>query len=771
MYGIIGEICSTESELNKAFTKRKKDRHYQSVPHNQASSLVQQGWKISKEGKTSVRLIKPKKYDELFEDEVWQIFYNLKFDIMNKDRNFKLDLNTAYPPKQIDVIAKDSDNILVVECRSSIGEDPVNAKAALEEWYHKREDIQKAIQATWGHQCGRINLIVVISSQEKRPVDDKYANENKDKNIFLWSAQEIKYLKALIDQVGPAAKYQLYSIIFADKKQKSLRSSCPAIKGKIAGHVFYTFVISANQLIKYAYVHHRKLTGIVKTTQVYQRMLRHKKLTDIAKFVGHEDGYFPNSIIVNFSSSLRWDKIKTFDDVSMGVLHLPEYFGSAWIIDGQHRLYGAVRAKRDILLPVLAFENMEEIDQANLFVEINEKQKKVPGNLLWDLYSDIYRESSDEKQKFLYQVVETAKNLNFTHPLKGFIEIPSTPAIGSIKLTLTTVCDSIKRCLPCWSYLQHPSASDDSKTPENAARLISAYFEVLKSLWLEDWEKGNKGVLLTNGGFGVFMLLFRDIVKDIVAKHIQKSRSKQKPLFLLTHKTNEFKNLLKSTYLKPVIESLKNKKEFEKMRKSIPITTGRALQDDYAGSLELEILDFVPDFSSSLLDRLLGRRPEIPEEEEPPAISAIENKAHLVEKRLREFVLQNLKRHYGGPKWWKQGLPGGIKSDVDKRWSSEIERKGYLKRDKRIKTNEYKFEFLDLGQLMHTIIYGQNWEDIFKDIFQNKESLQRRLKDVMVLRNPSTHGRKFDDQDMLDGTGGLLWLSSCIGDPDLNPYT
>ncbi|MCJ7776981.1 MAG: DGQHR domain-containing protein [Sedimentisphaerales bacterium] len=612
-----------------------------------------------------------------------------------------------------------------------------------------------------------MNTVIAVSSRDKRPKDEEYVEQKKDKNIFLWSAQEIEYIERLIAQVGSAAKYQLYSIIFANKKQKSLGIPCPAIKGKIAGNTFYTFLISAKQLLKYAYVHHRELTGIIETSQVYQRMLRQKKLKDIATFVDRKDGYFPNSIIVNFSKEPGWDpaplrdKEKTqapIGDTAVGHLRLPEYFGSAWVIDGQHRLYGAAQAKTDVLVPVLAFVNMEQIEQANLFVEINKEQTAVPANLLWDLYSDIYRDSSDEKQKFLYQIAETAKRLNSIGPLEGCIDIPSAPATGNIELTLTTICEAIKRLSPCWDYFVH--STYESRTLENVSRIINTYFEVLESLWPEDWGKGS-GVLLTNGGFGVLTLIFRDILNHIAYKYGVKRTGT--PGILQAHKVKEFKQLLE-TYLKPVIEYLKTDGE---LQKTIRKTTGRGLQNDIAGILELKIQDFVRDFSSPLIDLV----PKIPSEKEPPVISIIEDKSRLAEKSLRDFVLENLKRAYGSSsnQWWKQGLPGDIKQAADDRWSAEVKRIPYLQQQK--VTNEEKFAYLDLGQLMNTIIYGQNWDLAFKDVFGEKANLQRRIQDVMVLRNPSTHGRKIDDQHILDGTASLRWLSKCIGEPDLNPYT
>jgi len=40
----------------------------------------------------------------------------------------------------------------------------------------------------------------------------------------------------------------------------------------------------------------------------------------------------------------------------------------------------------------------------------------------------------------------------------------------------------------------------------------------------------------------------------------------------------------------------------------------------------------------------------------------------------------------------------------------------------------------------------------------------------MVLRNPVSHARRMEDQDTIDGISGLLWVSHCIGNEELNPF-
>jgi DNA sulfur modification protein DndB len=748
--GISGTLCVTDEELRKAASKRKKSFLSQSVKNEQVNELKLKGWEIyGRPSKNKTKMRKAKNMADAFEDRVWMIFYNLGFSHMNKDRKCKLQFDTY--EKQVDVLAKDGENIFVVECRSSAIEGPYNAKEQLEEYVGKRDEIQKAIESVWGRGCGRINIVIAISSTDKRVEDENYVKERKDKNIYLWSANDIGYIESLIQQVGASAKYQLYSVIFVNKKNKSLVKELPAIKGKIGKNTFYTFIISAKQLLKYAYVHHRDLTGVVEASQVYQRMLRSAKLKEIAKFIDVEGGYFPNSIIVNFSKPTQLVSEKKCDDnVSICQIKLPEYYGSAWIIDGQHRLYGAAKAERDVLVPVLAFINMETLEQANLFVEINEKQTSVPKNHLWDLYSDIYRESKDEKQKILFQIAETAKRLENFGALKGLIDIPSIPADRPVKLSLTTICSTVEKYSP-WDLLKHQS--DEDKTPDNAARLINLYFGILKSLWPEDWAKGNKGVLLTNNGFGVFMMVFNDILNHLAYK--------QKKYLLQASRAKELESLLKDKYLTPLVEYLKTD---SRMQSDIRTKTGRGPQNDNAGVLDLKIQEFIPDYSPPRMKE----PPPPPIVKEPPAISGIEEAARLAEPHLRDFILERLKRHYGSNKWWKQGVSGTLKKKADEKWTAEVKRKPNLKDEK--EQNERKFGYFDLAQSKEIVFYRDNWEQVFEPIFIDKSNFERRINDITVLRNPISHKRKMDDQDVIDGIGGLLWLSKCINDQILNPY-
>ncbi len=698
---------------------------------------------------------KKKPDDVLFEDRTWLLLKRLGFSEMNIDRNCNLVFKNGYT-KQIDVLARDEENIFIIDCQTGT-KNPLNARAKLMEYDGLYDNVKKAVESKWWRGVGRITILVAISSPDKRS-EDKYfvESEKKHKNIMLWSLTDIEYLEGLLIHSGEVAKNQLYSVIFSNKKQKSLENDYLALKGKMAGYSFYSFLISAKELIKYAYVHHRELSEIKEVSAAYQRMIQPKKIKAIKEYVD-SDGSFPNAIVVNFTKSVDWERQKRIKDVEVGLLTMPNRYGSAWIIDGQHRLFGAATSSNDILLPVLAFEHMDEVEQAELFVDINKKQTSVPGSLLWDLYTDIYKDSADAKQKRQYYISKIAKRLNKKGPLAGLIDIPSIPNYSTLKLSLNTVCATIEKFTP-WELITHPT--DESKLTEMAARIIDAYFSVLKSLWPEQWENGKKSVILSNNGFGVFIMVFKDIVGDIAYA--------EKKQLLVNSNSAELKAAFK-TYLEWAIELLKEDKVLQRAIKS---ETGRGSQSNNAAEFDKKIKEEIKTFAPPRLKDLAHEK-DVEKKASDDLINIremlprLKKKVEQSERVLREIILDRLVQHYGDDKWWKQGMPGELKAYLNSEWQKKVKRNPQLKREPY--TNKKKFEHLTMGQVGDVIVYGANWENNFINDFEDKNYLLRRIPDILVLRNPVRHDRSLTDQDISDGMSGLFWLSNCLGRNDIKP--
>ena len=89
--------------------------------------------------------------------------------------------------------------------------------------------------------------------------------------------------------------------MFKDELISDKPITIPALKGKMGGKDYYLFSIEPSTLLKIGFVLHRtKVNDSMAPT--YQRLLVPKRLKSITKFID-DGGYFPNSIIINFSDS------------------------------------------------------------------------------------------------------------------------------------------------------------------------------------------------------------------------------------------------------------------------------------------------------------------------------------------------------------------------------------------------------------------------------------------------------------------------------------
>jgi len=132
------------------------------------------------------------------------------------------------------------------------------------------------------------------------------------------------------------------------------------------------FVASAKRLWKIVEINRKSEDK----DEGYQRVLSVVRAKKIADFI-EKGNVLPTNVLVSF------DKGKLTQ--AGRKLSVPNEPSSGWVIDGQHRLAGAHQSEKDILLPIVAFINLDIQDQINCFVTINREQKGVPTSLYLDL--------------------------------------------------------------------------------------------------------------------------------------------------------------------------------------------------------------------------------------------------------------------------------------------------------------------------------------------------------------------------------------------------
>jgi DNA sulfur modification protein DndB len=739
-----GELVRN-GELSEVANQLQREYHETTVPKADLDSYLEKGWQLEWEYKRSVRLRKKKPVDELLEDEVRLLFKGMGFIEMNKDRNFRVRAGEVW--KQVDVFAKDENYAFVVECKAS-GAGAQIATKDIRELSDLKGELADSIMKHYDDRSIRVRFMIATRGLKWTTEKEELARR---KGIIVCKGTNLDYYRRLVNHLGSAAKFQIYSIWLRTEKIPEV-IKVPAIRGGKGKEKYYCFVIQPEKLLQIAYVHHRRSTP-EELLGSYQRMLKKYRLSEIDAFIS-EGGHFPNNIILSFREKptfCKFEKEKQAGEVVVGILELPREYASAWIIDGQHRLYGYAdnERKSTASLPVLAFEPLPVDRQARLFVEINKEQKSVSGNLLWDLYTDIYRDSDDEEHQLLRTISAVVKRLNSDDdsPLHDHIGIPSVPSKGRdiTNLTINTVC----RALEGSKLLKKGEGilyrKNYERTVSFATRRLKAFFDVVASYYPEDWKKGNDGALRTNNGIRVLVILLRQLLRYI--EYIGEGNILRK---------KSLKDFREETerLLSPALSRLKHMSDQERSR--IRKETAKALVMENAQRLAWWIREEFEGFGAELLRDYA--RP-IPEDESD---KAIEQLVEVTEIQLRDFIGKELVELHGD-KWWKQGLPGGVKKDIEDEIERKIRQAPYLEKRLSQFTPKERLSHTTIGHLIEIIKYNPNWKQ-FESTFKDKEEVIKNLDHYYRLRGIYAHPpTEIDEIAKQQGYWATRWIRKCMG--------
>lgn len=248
---------------------------------------------------------------------------------------------------------------------------------------------------------------------------------------------------------------------------------------------FYVFSIPSDLLYKIAYIsrrHENKEEG-------YQRNLSKKRAREISDYIFTLHGVIPNNIILNFDTNLNYDtKSQTIsfkDDENI-----------AWIIDGQHRLYGLSLSKKPIDVMVAAFEKLDIQNQAKIFRVINSTQKGVNASLIYDLI-DLVKDASFLEER----AHELVKKLNSDPEASWYMQIKMLGigagliSQGAFVNNLILLLDEERRA-PLHVY-----------TEEEQYGILKNYFNAVKYLFPNDWGQANSLLTKTMGFYSLIALL------------------------------------------------------------------------------------------------------------------------------------------------------------------------------------------------------------------------------------------------------------------------
>jgi DGQHR domain-containing protein len=398
------QLTDTTASRIAEYRRRKGAYVEKSVGPNEKVEAETDGWELIRENKISYRYRKIRDAREQLENEFWRLLYEFGYPSLNVGEKFSIpitDKNTGNSNAELSVFGYDSETIVIAQCRALEKRSKCSLNADLIEISSKQKLVAASLRKILRKDFEqKIIWLLVTRNIEWSDVDIEKA---KSCNIKIITEREMFYYKEIAKRIGPSARYQFHAEFLTRAKVAALHNvEVYAIKTKLGPHKVYTFFASANKILPIAFVNHRDLRD-PNAAPSYQRLIQRSRLKQIADFI-RSGGFFPNTVILNFKQRVRFDVLKPEDEdgVVSGVLTLPSTYKSAWIIDGQHRIYGYSEldeAKHPPLLPFLAFENITITDETKLFSDINSKQKRVEKKLLDEITGEIRLESADKKEQ------------------------------------------------------------------------------------------------------------------------------------------------------------------------------------------------------------------------------------------------------------------------------------------------------------------------------------------------------------------------------------
>ncbi|MCP3682367.1 MAG: DGQHR domain-containing protein [bacterium] len=653
------DLVKSENISTWTINNKRSAFDFCTVKPSKKLGLENDGWEfVPSKHKKSIRMKKEKPHWKAYQDRVWALFAKMEFHHMNLDDQFKVEYASGLT-KKVDVFAADEEAIIFVECKSCATRKKESYQKDINEIIAIKDGLRQAAQNMVTGKP-RVAFIFATNNSILSENDRKRLEEG---SIFYFNEANIEYWEQLTDHLGHAAKYQLFGKLFAGQDIPKLPNRVPAIKGKMsAGHTFYSFSIDPKSLLKMSFVLHRTESD-VEASEAYQRLVSKSRLGEIGKYVDG-GGYFPNSVIVNIETKkkneLKFDQASVIDhdsETSFGVLHLPKVYRSAFVIDGQHRLYGYSRAKSksNHTIPVVAFHNLPQMEQAKIFVDINHHQKSVPTNLLRSIMADFNWKSDDAGQALLALKTRLLTHLNFddSSPFYKRIVLAEEKKTETRCLTLETISNwglsnkmgffgKIKgKKLIKSGYLTDVGYDE---TLNKSIAFFKKCFGYIEDELQDQWRTGSGegGFIAMNIGIAATMR-----VLDHILDHLVKFDN-------LNPEDLSGEELADQVipYLVPVIDFVEelDSEGLKKLRSYFGSGAPEKVTMEFLYAIHKEFTEFSPEGLEQWIKEHSGVFNK-------PAWEVGHNN---IEPLIHDFIVQMLKKELGEKKWWIEGVPKEI---------------------------------------------------------------------------------------------------------------
>jgi DGQHR domain-containing protein len=620
-------------------------------------------------------------HQEEFVNEIVKLFRTAGFD----SGEIAKQLPTAEGP---DIIithkAEDKSEFkIIVQCRRGIGE--------LKEYPRFSAFIRDYRSLVQDYKADVALLILDNYDIPSKFKESEEIEEALRKKVAYWDNRALAYYKIITKTLrSPWARYLILRDLGKQimLQQKPYEVDAIQIMQRLGTRRMWCFSMTPDKLLNLAYVFRRGS----RDPDAYQRLLDPKRLTEIGKWLSKKESMLANNIIVAFDEKLIYKKSK---------LYIPAKTCSAWIVDGQHRLYGFCRLdeklktkdqkriRSSFRLPIIGIE-ADPVLQARLFTEINSTQVKINRNLLLDLYDHF----DIAPEKGLLDRIRVAKKLAKTDVFKGKVKI--IPKLEKGTLTLATFVD-----YPKFKKLV-------TEKSEKAYSILTTFFDSVRKNFPQ-WDNPKDFIFSTERGVRILTSLLTRIIE---------------------YAEREGKKLDSELYdfcLSKLKEATIGEPDFFKRSNYVGEALGatapdKASRDLWAARIDEKIENFLSDAEKKIIGR-----------DEKRTLKELEEK-------LRNFIVDKLSAIT--PQWWTQLIPQDVRN-------SAIER---MKRDegpwpwfeRKLSPPECYLNFSDYRKI---IIKRNNWIKVFQPIFKDQTITQAKLIELEHIRDNIAHHRKLTSSE------------------------
>lgn len=356
--------------------------------------------------------------------------------------------------------------------------------------------------ASWVREEKAALAIIVLSGYKIETLDQKLLEKSR---VLIWTDGFINSYEKLVKIIGKYSKYQLFSDLGLNLNFETERNfEAFQVNQNNSSFSFYVFKADPEWLLKSVSVLRRMDWG--SDVRGYQRVLEKKRLDKLVDFFKRDDWSLPNTLIFSGNPGVLNDT----NVFNRNRLTLPSRFGSLWIMDGQHRLYGfsktdEVTRKKNELVCVFfdpkLLGNKSEEKQANVFIDINMNVKKVSTALLLELLQEFNLAGVEYGSKKI--ALDIVTELSKTSIFKGFISGYSRKG-GPISLTTFVTNSAMQRLVAIGGPILKRQNYSDKEKIKKCVKILKIYFSKVSHIFQKEWgsetfalssDKGIRGLL------------------------------------------------------------------------------------------------------------------------------------------------------------------------------------------------------------------------------------------------------------------------------------